>query len=98
MVWALKRRFIFYERWKLKQMLSSLLESGTMSMSDVDSVLYKEEAQKYMDVVEIPRIGYSIHRQVHHITVPRRFSRTGGRHPVYGRLFIIADRKKSVPS
>lgn len=44
-----------------------------MSMSDADSVLYEEEAQKYMDVVEIPKIGYSIHRQVHHITVPRRF-------------------------
>ena len=73
-------------RLKLKQMLSSLLESGTMSMSDADSVLYEEEAQKYMDVVEIPKIGYSIHRQVHHITVPRRFSRTGGRHPVYGKM------------
>ena len=66
-------------------MLSSLLESGTMSMSDADSVLYEEEAQKYMDVVEIPKIGYSIHRQVHHMTVPRRFSRTGGRHPLYGK-------------
>ena len=67
-------------------MLSSLIESGTMSMSDADSVLYEEEAQKYMDVVEIPKIGYSIHRQVHHMTVPRRFSRTGGRHPVYGKM------------
>ena len=57
-----------------------------MSMSDADSVLCEEEAQKYMDVVEIPKIGYSIHRQVHHITVPRRFSRTGGRHPVYGKM------------
>lgn len=37
-------------------MLSSLIESGTMSMSDADSVLYEEEAQKYMDVVEIPKI------------------------------------------
>ena len=91
MVWALKRRFIFYEKWKWPRVCLNihshpLIESGTMSMSDADSVLYEEEAQKYMDVVEIPKIGYSIHRQVHHITVPRRFSRTGGRHPVYGKM------------
>lgn len=57
-----------------------------MSMSDAASVHYEGEAQKYMDVVEIPEIGYSMKRRVHHMTVPRRFSRTGSRHPVYGKM------------
>lgn len=68
----------------LKQMLSTLLESGTMTTSDVASVLQEREELRRMDVVEIPAIGYSEKRNQHYITVPKRFSKTGKRHPVYG--------------
>lgn len=74
------------ENESMKQMLSTLLETGTMSMSDIASALYERKEQKQMkdSIIKIPKIGYREDREKYYITVPKRLSKTSSRYPVYG--------------
>ena len=70
----------------MKEMLSTLVKNGNISLSDIVSVLYasKEEKRLAIEMV-IPKVGYRNDRKEYYITVPRKYSRTGKRYPVYGK-------------
>lgn len=71
----------------MKDMLSTLINSGTISISDIASVLYenKEAEQMKTTVQTIPKIGYRSDRNEYYITVPKQLSKSGKRYPIYGK-------------
>ncbi len=70
----------------MKEMLSTLLNSGNMCISDVVSVLYEDKEKKQMsNTFKLPKIGYREDRKDYYITIPVKFSKTGKRYPIYGK-------------
>lgn len=70
----------------MKEMLSTLLNSGNMCVSDVVSVLYEDKEKKQMsNTFKLPKIGYREERKDYYLTIPVKFSKTGKRYPVYGK-------------
>lgn len=72
---------------QMKGMLSTLLGSGTISVSDIASALYENKESKLMDeqIMNIPKIGFREDRGDYYITVPKKLSKTGKRYPIYGK-------------
>lgn len=67
-------------------MLSTLINGGNITVSDVVSVLYENKEKKQMnDKFKLPQIGYREDRKDYYLTVPVRLSKTGKRYPVYGK-------------
>jgi len=70
----------------MKDMLSTLLKSGNITVSDVASVLYENKEKKQMnEKFKLPKIGYREDRRDYYLTVPVKFSKTGKRYPIYGK-------------
>lgn len=69
----------------MKDMLSTLLKSGNITLSDVVSVLYENKEEKQMNNLELPKIGYRESRKDYYMTVPVKYSKTGKRYPIYGK-------------
>lgn len=71
----------------MKQMLSTLIDSGTISVSDIASALYDKKETESMEktLQNIPKIGYRDDRGEYYITIPKKLSKTGKRYPVYGK-------------
>ncbi|RFZ76415.1 site-specific integrase [Lacrimispora amygdalina] len=70
----------------MKDMLSTLINGGNITVSDVVSVLYENKEKKQMeDNFKLPQIGYRKDRNEYYLTVPVKFSKTGKRYPVYGK-------------
>lgn len=70
----------------MKEMLSTLVKNGNISISDIVSVLYASKEEKQLtDELVIPKVGYRENRNEYYITVPRKYSKTGKRYPVYGK-------------
>lgn len=68
-----------------KEMLNVLLKSGSITASDLISILYDNKESKQIKPFKLPKIGYREERKDYYVTVPVKYSKTGKRYPVYGK-------------